>query len=88
MKLEEENKIKKRKKVVMLEEEKIVRQTIDDKKDQRREEEVEANHRKIKEIVPKIFLKQKKVFGKVKLERILTRKIWYHTIDLKEIFKL
>ena len=41
----------------MLEEKKIVRQTIDDKKDWGREEEVEANHRKIKEIVPKRFLK-------------------------------
>jgi len=27
------------------------------------------------------------VFGKIKLERIPTRKIWDHTIDLKETFK-
>jgi len=27
------------------------------------------------------------VFGKVELERMLTRKIWDHTIDLKEMFK-
>jgi len=28
------------------------------------------------------------VFGKVESERIPTRKIWDHAIDLKEIFKL
>jgi len=28
------------------------------------------------------------VFGKVKLERMPTRKIWDHTINIKEIFKL
>jgi len=28
------------------------------------------------------------VFGKVELERMPTRKIWDHAIDLKEIFKL
>ena len=87
MKSEEENKIKKEKRVVILEEEKIVRQTIDDKKDWRREKEVETDHRKIKKIVPKKFLKWKKVFGKVESERIPTRKIWDHAIDLKEIFK-
>ena len=65
MKLEEGNKMKKEKKVVMLEEEKIVKWTIDDKEDWGREEEVEVNHRKIEEMVPKRFLKWKKVFGKV-----------------------
>ena len=38
-------------------------------------------------MVPKKFLKWKKVFGKVESERIPTRKIWDHAIDLKEIFK-
>jgi len=28
------------------------------------------------------------VFGKMKSERIPTRKIWDHSIDLKEMFKL
>jgi len=32
-------------------------------------------------------LKWRKVFGKVESERMLTRKIWDHAIDLKEIFK-
>jgi len=33
-------------------------------------------------------LKWRKVFRKVELERMLTRKTWDHAIDLKEIFKL
>ena len=57
MKSEEEDKIKKEKRVVTLEEEKIVRWAIDDKKDWGREKEVEVDHRKIEEIVPKRFLK-------------------------------
>jgi len=69
------------------EEEKIVRWVIDDKKDWGREEEIEEDHRKIEEIVLRKFLKWKKVFGKVESERMLTRKIWDHAIDLKETFK-
>jgi len=38
-------------------------------------------------MVPKKFLKWKKVFGKVESERMPTRKIWDHAIDLKETFK-
>jgi len=38
-------------------------------------------------MVPKKFLKWKKVFGKVESERMLTRKIWDHAIDFKEMFK-
>jgi len=45
------------KRVATLEEEKIVRWTVDDKEDWRREEEVEADHRKIKEMVLKKFLR-------------------------------
>ena len=86
-KLEKEQKVKKEKRIVMLKEKKIVRQAIDDKKDWRREKEVEVNHRKIKEMVPRKFLKWKKVFGKVESERMPMRKIWDHIIDLKKIFK-
>ena len=86
-KLEKEQKVKKRKRIVMLEEEKIVRQAIDDKEDWRREEKVEVNYKKIKEMVPRKFLKQRKVFGKVKSERMPMRKIWDHIIDLKKTFK-
>jgi len=49
---------------------------------------MEEDYRKIKEMVLKRFLKWKKVFGKVELERIPTRKTWDHAIDLKETFKL
>jgi len=69
-------------------EEKIVCWAIDDKEDWGREEEIEEDHRKIKEMVSKKFLKWRKVFGKVESERMLTRKIWDHAIDLKETFKL
>jgi len=69
------------------EEEKIVRWTIDNKEDWGREEEIEEDHRKIEEMVPKKFLKWRKVFEKVESERMLTRKIWDHAIDLKETFK-
>ena len=43
---------------------------IDDKEDWGREEEIEEDHRKIKEMVPKKFLKWRKVFGKIESERM------------------
>ena len=67
--------MKKEKRVATLEEEKIVRWAVDDKKDQRREKEVVVDYRKIKKMVLQKFLKQKKVFGKVESEKILTRKV-------------
>jgi len=75
------------KRVATEEEEKIVRWAIDDKEDWGKEEEMEEDHRKIEEMVPKKFLKWRKVFGKVESERMPTRKIWDHAIDLKETFK-
>ena len=45
------------KRVATLEEEKIVRWAIDNKEEWRREEEMEENHRKIEELVPRKFLK-------------------------------
>jgi len=86
-KLERGQKVKKGKRVVTLEEEKVVRWVVEDKEDWGREEEVEADHKKIKEMVPQRFLKWRKVFGKVELERMPMRKIWDHTIDLKEMFQ-
>jgi len=76
------------KRIATKEEEKIICWAIDDKEDWGREEEMEEGHRKIEEMVPKKFLKWRKVFGKVESERMLTRKVWDHTIDLKETFKL
>jgi len=49
---------------------------------------MEKDHRKIEEMIPKRFLKWKKVFGKMESERMPIRKIWDHAIDLKEMFKL
>ena len=60
---------------------------MEDKEDWRREEKVEVDHKKIKEMVPQKFLKWRKVFGKVESERMSTRKIWDHAIDLKKTFK-
>jgi len=71
---------------VTLEEEKIVRWAINDKEDWGREEEIKEDHRKIEEMVPGKFLKWRKVFGKIESERILTRKLWDHAIDLKDTF--
>ena len=75
------------KRVATLEEEKIMRWAVDDKEDWGREEEVMADHRKIEEMVPQKFLRWRKVFGKMKSERMPTRKIWNYAIDFKEMFK-
>ena len=75
------------KRMMTEEEEKIVCWAIDDKEDWRREEEIEEDHKKIEEMIPKMFLKWRKVFGKVESERMPTRKTWDHAIDLKETFK-
>jgi len=70
-----------------LEEEKIVRWAVDDKEDWERKEEVKMDYRKIEEMVSQKFLRWRKVFGKMESERMPTRKIWDHAIDLKETFK-
>ena len=74
-KKKKDKKVRKRKKVVALKEKKIIRQTMNNKKDLEREEKLKADHRKIEDMVSKKFLKQKKVFGKVESERMLTRNI-------------
>ena len=78
----------KAKRIATEEEEKIVCWAIYGKEDWGREEEIKEDHRKIKEMVSKRFLKWRKVFGKVESERMPTRKVWDHAIDLKETFKL
>ena len=82
----------KRKKVKMIateEEEKIICQVIDDKEDWEKEKEMEEDHRKIEEMVPKKFLKWRKVFGKVELEKMPTRKTWCKGITQRQsLFKL
>ena len=49
--------------------------------------EMELDHQKVEAMVPQKFHKWLKVFGKVESERMPTRKIWDHAIDLKEEFK-
>ena len=68
-------------------EKKIVRWAVNEKKDWGREEEIEADHRKVEEMVPKRFHKWLKVFGKVESERMPVRKVWDHAIDLNDDFK-
>ena len=60
---------------------------MDNKENWKRKKKVEADYRKIEEIVLRKFLKWRKVFGKIESERIPTRKIWDYAIDLKEMFK-
>jgi len=79
-------KVKERKEI-RKDEEKIVRWAVDEKEDWEREEEIEADHRKVEEMVPKRFHKWLKVFGKVESERMLVRKVWDHAIDLQNNFR-
>jgi len=65
----------KEKKEIKEDEKKIVRWAVDEKEDWEREEEIEANYRKVKEMVSQRFHKWLKVFGKVESERILVRKV-------------
>jgi len=69
-------------------ERKIVRWAIDEKEDWGREKEIEADHRKVEEMVPKQFHKWLKVFGKVESERMPVRKVWDHAIDLQDNFRV
>jgi len=63
------------KKEIREDEKKIVRWAADEKEDWGREKEMEADHRKVEEMVPKRFHKWLKVFGKVESERMLVRKV-------------
>jgi len=65
----------------------IASEWFPNKEDWGKEKEIEEELRKIEKIVPKKFLRWRKVFGKVEFKRMLTRKIWDHAIDLKETFK-
>jgi len=66
---------------------KIVRWAVDEKEDWEREKEMEADHRKVEEMVPKQFHKWLKVFGKMESERMPVRKVWDHAIDLYNDFR-
>ena len=51
-------------------------------------EEIELDREKVKEIVSQRFHRWLKVFRKVKSERMLLRKPWYHIVNLREDFVL
>jgi len=75
------------KKEIREDKKKIVQWAVDEKEDWGREEEIEADHRKVEEMVSKRFHKWLKVFGKVESERMPVRKVWDHAIDLNNNFK-
>ena len=70
-----------------MEEKKAISWAVDEKEDWGREEEMEIDHWKIETMVPKQFHWWLKVFGKVESERMPVKKVWDHTIDVKEDFK-
>jgi len=74
---------RKKKKEIQRNKIKRIRWAADEKENWGREEEMKLDHRKVEVIVPQKFYKWLKVFGKVESERMLTRKIWDHAIDLK-----
>jgi len=71
-----------------LEEVKAVNWVADEKEDWRREKEMEINCRKIETMVSKRFYWWLKVFGKVESKIMPVRKVWDHTIDVREDFKV
>jgi len=52
------------------------------------DEEVAKSEVETKKMVPEKFHKQIKVFGKKQSEKMPTRKVWDHTIDVKKEFVL
>ena len=51
-----------------------------------KEEEAAKSEEKAKRMVPEKFHKWIKVFGKKQSERMPTRKVWDHALDVKEEF--
>ena len=83
-KREEKKKKKKQKKRKTMEVKKIAEEwEIWDEEEEAAKSEAEA-----KKMVPEKFHKWIKVFGKKQSERIPTRKMWDHVVDVKERFVL
>jgi len=72
-----------KKRQMTAEDEKDLRWTMEERE---KKEEIEKDHKKVEELVPRCFHKWKKVFGKVESKRMLTRKPWDYAINLKEDF--
>jgi len=52
------------------------------------EKEVAKSEENAKKLVPQRFHKWIYIFGQKISERILVKKMWYHVIELKEVFVL
>jgi len=75
------------KKEIREDKKKIVRWAVDEKEDWGRKKKIEADHRKVEEMVSKRFHKWLKVFGKVESKRIPVRKVWNYAINLQNDFR-
>ena len=63
-----------------------VKKVVEEQKIWDEEKKVARSETEAKKLVPEKFHKWIKVFGKKQSERMLTRKIWDHAIDIKEGF--
>ena len=81
-KREEKDKKKKQKKEKTIE----IRKVAEKWKIWDEEEKVAKLEAEVKKMVPEKYYQWIKVFGKKQSERILTRKVWDHAIDVKEVF--
>jgi len=64
----------------------VIARIVEEKEEERDKEEDLIELRMVEKIVPRPFYKYVKVFEKKKSERMLTRKVWDHAIDLREGF--
>jgi len=67
-------------------EEIAIARIIEEKEENRDEEEDLIKLRTVEEMVPRWFYKYLKMFEKKESERMPTRKVWDHAIDLREGF--
>jgi len=82
MKWDEKEKKKKQKKGKMVE----VKRVMEEWEIWDEEEEAAKSEAEAKKMVPEKFHKWIKVFGKKQSEKMPTRKVWNHAIDIKEGF--
>jgi len=64
----------------------ICRKKKQERKRKLKKAEKDEDEKVLKKLIPKKFWKWRKVFGKRESERMLIRKAWNHTIELKEGF--
>jgi len=64
----------------------VIARIVEEKDEERNEEKDLIELRTVEEMVPRWFHKYLKMFEKKKSERMPTRKIWDHTIDLRRFY--